>query len=30
MTFNGHYIHLDKEYAKEEGYPGRLAVVYNG
>ncbi len=23
LTFNGHYIHLDKEYAqKSEGYPG--------
>jgi len=25
LTFNGHYIHLDKDYAqKEEGYPGGL------
>ena len=25
LTFNGHYIHLDKDYAqKSEGYPGTL------
>ena len=28
LTFNGHYIHLDKEYAqKSEGYPGTLVSV---
>lgn len=26
LTFNGHHIHLDKEYAQEkEGYPGPLS-----
>ena len=26
LTFNGHYIHLDKEYAqKSEGYPGAFS-----
>ena len=26
LTFNGHYIHLDKEYAqKTEGYPGTFS-----
>ncbi|KAJ7230683.1 hypothetical protein GGX14DRAFT_584271 [Mycena pura] len=24
LTFNGHHIHLDKEYAQSEGYPERL------
>lgn len=24
LTFNGHYIHLDKDYAHAEGYPERL------
>lgn len=24
LTFNGHFIHLDKEYAHSEGYPERL------
>ncbi|GJE86915.1 hypothetical protein PsYK624_029980 [Phanerochaete sordida] len=24
LTFNGHYIHLDKDYARSEGYPERL------
>lgn len=28
LTFNGHYIHLDKEYAqKSEGYPGTSASI---
>ena len=22
LTFNGHYIHLDKDYANSEGYSG--------
>lgn len=22
LTFNGHHIHLDKDYAHSEGYPG--------
>ncbi|KAF7309507.1 Pectin lyase-like protein [Mycena indigotica] len=24
LTFNGHHIHLDKDYARSEGYPERL------
>lgn len=31
LTFNGHYIHLDKEYArKSEGYPGTSASTRCG
>ena len=29
LTFNGHYIHLDKEYAQKfEGYPGKSASSF--
>ena len=24
LTFNGHFIHLDKDYALQEGYSGAL------
>ena len=27
LTFNGHHIHLDKDYARSEGYPGACSIT---
>ncbi|KAI0256832.1 hypothetical protein BJV78DRAFT_1116856 [Lactifluus subvellereus] len=27
LTFNGHHVHLDQNYAESEGYPGKFVLV---